>query len=502
MEEIIKKRNYRQEKRKPQLIDSMSFGKVPPQAKELEGAVLGAIMLDKRAFDLVVEILPEEAFYLENHQRVFIAMKALAQKNMPIDLLTVVEELRFREELDLVGGPFFVTKLTDHVVSSANIETHSRIILQKFIQREIIRVGGEMVQEAYQDSADVFELLDAVESNVFGLTLNYIKNDYKHISSGMTKVMERIEHLKLLDETVTGIYSGYKELDSITRGWQNNDLIILAARPSVGKTSFSLNLARNAALHPTKPTAVGFFSLEMSTEQLITRMLSAQSNVWLKSIKTGRLDDYQTKKLYEKGVDPLSQAPIYIDDTAALTMFELRAKARRMVNKHNVGLIIIDYLQLMSGPDKRNGNREQEISKISRDLKGLAKNLKVPIIALSQLSREVEKRGKGQKMPILADLRESGAIEQDADIVMFLYRPPQDEVKEDADLANKGMLNIAKHRDGELGEILFDVDNSVQVWKEHSTDPFASVPSNFIPIKNLKPVKSFYETDNGEDLPF
>lgn len=501
--EIIKQKDYRVQRKKPAL-DLVNFGKVPPQAKELEGAVLGAIMLDKRAFDVVSDILPEEAFYVEAHQKVFAAMKALAQKNMPIDLLTVVEELKFREDLDSIGGPFFLTQLQKDVYSSANIEIHGRIILQKFIQREIIRVGGEMIQEAYEDSADVFELLDAVESNVFGLTLNYLKNDYKHIASGMAKVMERIEHLKTLDESVTGVPTGYQELDSITRGWQDTDLIILAARPSVGKTAFSLNLARNAAMHPHKPTAVGFFSLEMSTEQLITRILSAQSNIWLKSIKTGKLDDSQTKILYDKGVNPLSQAPIFIDDTAALTMFELRAKARRMVNKHHVRLIIIDYLQLMSGDGNKNGNREQEISKISRDLKKLAKNLKVPIIALSQLSREVEKRGKGQKMPILADLRESGAIEQDADMVMFLYRPPQDEVKENIELANKGLLNIAKHRDGELGEVVFEVDNSVQIWKGKTEESFSPLPSNFIPVKNIpSPSKSYYETEGDEeDVPF
>lgn len=498
--EITKQKNYRTEKRRSLDLNTSAFGKVPPQAKELEGAILGAIMLDKRAFDLVAEILPEEAFYLEAHQNIFGTMKGLAQKNMPIDELTVVEELRRNEKLDLIGGPMKIVNLTKDVFSSANIETHARIILQKFIQREVIRVGSEMVQEAYEDSTDVFELLDTIESNVFGLTLNYLKNDYKHISSGMAKVIERIEHLKAMDETVTGVPTGYKGLDSITRGWQKTDLIILAARPSVGKTAFSLNLARNAALHPTKPTAVGFFSLEMSTEQLITRILSAQSNIWLKSIKTGRLDDSQTKTLYDKGVDPLSHAPIYIDDTAALNMFELRAKARRMVNKHDVGLIIIDYLQLMTGDGNKNGNREQEISKISRELKKLSKNLQVPIIALSQLSREVEKRGKGEKMPKLSDLRESGAIEQDADLVMFLYRPPYDEVKEDGDLANKGLLNIAKHRDGELGEIAFEVNNSVQVWKE-KTDS-SPLPSNWIQVNNLPAAKNFYDNEPDEDAPF
>ena len=301
-----------------------------------------------------------------------------------------------------------------------------------------------------------------------------------------------------MDETITGVPSGYSSLDNITHGWQNSNLIILAARPSVGKTSFALNLARNAALHPAKPIPVGFFSLEMSTGQLVQRLLSAQSNIWLKSIKTGRLDDSQTENLYKKGVNPLSCSPIYIDDTPALNIFELRAKARRMKNKHKVGLIFIDYLQLMSGTgEHRNGNREQEISRISRDLKGLAKSLDIPIIALSQLSREVEKRGKG-KMPVLSDLRESGAIEQDADMVMFLYRPGKEEVKEDAELANKGLLNIAKHRDGEADmDVIFEVNNSVQIWKEKAD--YTPLPSNWKPVA---PVNNFYETDKEEENPF
>lgn len=493
------KKDFGKDRKRKSGMEIMNIGgKIPPQAKDLERAVLGAIMLDKRAFDIVAEILPYDAFYIEAHQRIFGAMQGLQQKNSPIDLLTVVEELKFREELELIGGPHFLMILTKDIQSAANIETHARIILQKFIQREIIRVGSEMVSDAYEDSADVFELLDTVETNVFGLTLNYLKNDYKHISSSMANVMNRIEFLKTQDSSLTGIPSGYKTLDSITNGWQNTNLIIIAARPSVGKTAFALNLARNAALHREKPTAVGFFSLEMSAEQLDQRFLSAQSGVYLKNIKNGRLDDSESKVLYEKGVNPLSVAPIYIDDSGSLNVFELRAKARRMKSKHKVELIIIDYLQLMSGTgENRNGNREQEISKISRELKKLAKNLNIPIIALSQLSREVEKRGKGQKMPVLSDLRESGAIEQDADMVMFLYRPPKEEVAEDSELDNKGMASIAKHRDGELGEIAFEVNNSVQTWTEYDSDRV--MPSNWKPVASIPVPVNHYEVD---DMPF
>lgn len=405
-------------------MSTMVYGKVPPQAKDLEEAVLGAIMLEKGALDAVIEILKPECFYVESHQRLYRAMQALAQKSQPIDILTVVEELKLREELDIVGGPYYVTKLTNAVVSSANIESHSRIILQKFIQRELIRISGEIIGDAYEDSTDVFDLLDDAESKLFEITNNHLRKNFDSIDTVLVKTIQRIEDLRHKNEDISGVPSGFKTLDRITYGWQPTDLIILAARPSVGKTAFALNLARSAALHAVKPTPVAFFSLEMSAGQLVQRILSAESEIWLEKISRGKLEEHEMKQLYAKGIQRLATAPIYIDDTAALNIFELRAKCRRLKSKHNVGLIIIDYLQLMSGTgENRNGNREQEISRISRDLKGLAKELQVPIIALSQLSRAVESRKEGNKMPQLSDLRESGAIEQDADMVMFLYRP-------------------------------------------------------------------------------
>ncbi|MDP4215435.1 MAG: replicative DNA helicase, partial [Bacteroidota bacterium] len=394
-------------------LSTMVYGKVPPQAKELEDAVLGAIMLEKSAFDTVVEILKPECFYMESHQRIFRAMQGLAQKSQPIDILTVVEELKTREELEMVGGPYYVTRLTNAVVSSANIETHSRIILQKFIQRELIRVSGEIIGDAYEDSTDVFDLLDDAESKLFEITNNHLRKNFDTIDTVLVKTIQRIEDLRHKQEDITGVPSGFASLDRITYGWQSTDLIILAARPSVGKTAFALNLARNAALHPSKPTPVAFFSLEMSSAQLVQRILSAESEILMEKIARGKLEEHEMKQLYKKGIDRLAKAPIFIDDTPALNIFELRAKCRRLKNKHNVGCIIIDYLQLMSGAgENRNGNREQEISRISRDLKGLAKELQVPIIALSQLSRAVESRKEGEKIPQLSDLRESGAIEQ------------------------------------------------------------------------------------------
>ncbi|MDB5222671.1 MAG: dnaB [Chitinophagaceae bacterium] len=482
-------------------LGTMMYGKVPPQAKELEEAVLGAIMLEKSAFDTVVEILKPECFYVESNQRIYRAMQGLQQKNLPIDLLTVVEELKFREELDVVGGPYYVSKLTNAVVSSANIEAHSRIILQKFIQRELIRISGEIIGDAYEDSTDVFELLDEAESKLFEITNNHLRKDYASIDTVLVKTIQRIEDLRTRQDEISGVPTGFHLLDRLTYGWQPTDLIILAARPSVGKTAFALNLARNAALHPTKPTAVGFFSLEMSAGQLVQRILSAESEIWLEKIARGRLEEHEMKQLYKKGIERLASAPIHIDDTAALNIFELRAKCRRLKNKHNVGLIIIDYLQLMSGTsENRNSNREQEISRISRDLKGLAKELNIPILALSQLSREVEKRGakEGQKIPQLSDLRESGAIEQDADMVMFLYRPEYyDITANEMGESNKGEthVRIAKHRNGQLDTIKLKALLHIQKFiEEDGTDTSGQLPAggSWKPVSDVDGGAKFY----------
>ena len=449
-------------------LSTMSFGKVPPQARELEEAVLGAIMLEKGAFDTVSEILLPECFYVEAHEHIFRCMMSLEQKSQPIDILTVVEELRFKELLEAVGGPYFVTKLTNSVVSTANIDAHARIILQKFIQRELIRISGEIIGEAYEDSTDVFDLLNTTEEKIFNVTKNFLKQDYKEMPTALAQAVTRIDNLRTQTEDISGVPSGFNSLDRITYGWQPTDLIILAARPSVGKTAFALNLARNAALHPTKPTPIGFFSLEMSAAQLVQRILSAESEIPLEKISRGKMEDYEYQQLHTKGIKRLETAPIYIDDTAALNIFEFRAKARRLVNKHGVGLIIIDYLQLMSGSGDRNTNREQEISTISRNLKALAKELNIPIIALSQLSRAVETR-KESKIPQLSDLRESGAIEQDADMVMFIYRPEYYEVNSNEHgESTKGEthIRIAKHRNGSLENIVLQAHLHIQRFEE------------------------------------
>ena len=336
----------------------------------------------------------------------------------------------------------------------------------------MIRISGEIIGDAYEDSTDVFDLLDDSETKMFNITNNYLKKNFEDIGSVLANTINKIDALRTKTDEISGVPSGFSNLDRITYGWQPTDLIILAARPAVGKTAFALNLARNAALHPTKPIGVGFFSLEMSASQLVTRILSAESEILLEKISRGKLEDHEYAQLHAKGIKRLETAPLYIDDTAALNIFEFRAKARRLVNKHHVGLIIIDYLQLMSGSNDKGGNREQEISSISRNLKALAKELSVPIIALSQLSRAVETR-KESKMPQLSDLRESGAIEQDADMVMFIYRPEYYQITQDDqgnDYRGLAQIIIAKHRNGSLEDVNLRFINENAKFTDYYTE--------------------------------
>ncbi|MEN9950488.1 MAG: replicative helicase [Bacteroidota bacterium] len=477
MESTNLSRDRRNKRKGNTEFNAMAYGKVPPQSRELEEAVLGAVMLERAAFDTVINILKPECFYVEAHQQIFRAIVRLNADSKPIDLLTVVEELKAMEMLETVGGPYYISKLTNAVVSAANIEAHARIVQEKFIQRELIRISSEIITEAYDDSTDVFDLLDSAEQKLFSIANDQLKKEFDTLGKSVMDTLNRIDEMRARNEDITGVPSGFPTLDKTTYGWQKSDLIILAARPSVGKTAFALNLARNAAMHPTKPTAVAVFSLEMSSSQLVQRILSAESEIWLEKISRGRMEDHEMQQLYKKGIEPLANAKMFIDDSAALNIFELRAKCRRLKSLHDVGLIIIDYLQLMSGSsDNRNSNREQEISTISRNLKQLAKELQVPIIALSQLSREVEKRKDSQKVPQLSDLRESGAIEQDADMVMFLYRPDYyDITTNDMGEDTKGdvYVKIAKHRNGSLENIKLKAKLYIQKFEEHeSLDPF------------------------------
>lgn len=470
------------------------FARVPPQAKELEEAVIGAILLEKSCYDIVSGILHADCFYVEAHQIIFQAIEGLNMKTIPVDILTVVEELKQREQLDMVGGPYYVTKLTNSVVSTANIEAHARIVLQKFIQRELIRISMEIIGEAYEDSADAFELQDDAETRILLLSERTTRKDYVSAGQAVVKVVERVDRLRFSDGKLTGVPTGYPSLDRVTYGWQEQDLIILAARPSVGKTAYALNLARNAALHPVNPVPVGFFSLEMSTGQLMMRTIAIESGIGLESISRGRMTENDYTIFMGKGVRKMETAPIYIDDTAAINLNQFRSKARRMVNKHGVGMIIIDYLQLMSG-DKNRGNREQEISAISRGLKATAKELNIPIIALSQLSRHLETRSKGDQRPRLSDLRESGAIEQDADMVMFLYRPEYhgDNTNDQGEsTSGETELLIAKHRNGVLATLKFQANLSIQKFEELDQP---GIGGNWKPIRN--PSEAGKQFDEG-----
>ncbi|XP_075704335.1 replicative DNA helicase DnaB-like [Rhinoderma darwinii] len=440
-------------------------------------------MSERRATEIGLEYLREECFYVQTHSVIFKAMMALTNTKQPIDLYTVGNELKAMEELDNIGGIYFLSQLTGKIASTAHTEAWVKIILEKYIQRELIRISSEIIQDSYDPSANVFDLMNDAESKLFSITNNFIKKNYQKISEGLVGVVNRILEMQNQKSEISGLYTGFRALDNITNGWQKTDLIILAARPGLGKTAFALNLARNTATHKIKPTPVAFFSLEMSTGQLIERLLSAESGIRLEQIKKGRLTENEMQRLNTKGIMPLSEAPIYIDDTSALNIFELRSKAKKLVANHNVGLIIIDYLQIMSGGgENRTFNREQEISKISRELKSLAKELDIPIIALSQLNRNTEGRSKDgvSKRPMLSDLRESGAIEQDADMVVLLYRDDYYGIENNELGENiKGLVeaNIAKHRNGELGTLklraMLDIQR-FEDWDEQNIHSFNS----------------------------
>lgn len=433
-------------------LSTMIYGKVPPQARDIEGAILGALMIDQGAFEKVSGILTPECFYVEAHGRIFQAIERLAAKFQPVDIHTVTEELMIVEDLEMIGGPYYLTGLTNSVVSSGNIETHARIILEKYIKRKIIETAGILISDGYEDSTDAFDLLDEGEKTLTEVRNLIKKRNYIPLDAAMIEAYQHIEILRRREDHLTGVTSGFKELDMITCGWQATDLIILAARPSVGKTALALSLARNAKV------PVGFFSLEMSYRQLVTRLFSSESDIPMWLIRNAKLADDQMKTLYEKGIQPLSKEKIFLDDTASLKISDLKSKARRMVKKDGVKIIMIDYLQLIT-VGQRFDRKDLEIGHISSQLKGLAKELQIPVICLSQLSRDVEKRG--DKEPVLSDLRESGAIEQDADIVMFLWRPDV----EDPTLTDMINLKIEKNRNGSLESFLGKFKKETQKWE-------------------------------------
>ncbi|MDR1331795.1 MAG: replicative DNA helicase [Tannerella sp.] len=470
-------------RKSPVVVQVSDVGRLQPQARELEEAVLGAIMLEKDAYFVVSEILKPESFYEKIHELIYQAIVDLAISQMPIDMLTVVEQLRKNGELEAVGGPFYISQLTGKVASTAHLEYHARIIAQKFLARELIRYTGMIQGKAFDETTDVEELMQEAEGELFRISQRNIKNEAIQINPIIKQSIDLIQKAYARKgEGLSGLSSGFTELDKITSGWQNSDLIIIAARPAMGKTAFVLSMAKNMAVNFKTPVAM--FSLEMSNVQLVNRLIVNVTEIPATKIKNGQLDNYEWEQLDFK-IKDLYDAQIYVDDTPSLSIFELRTKARRLVREHGVKCILIDYLQLMNASGMYFGNREQEVSIISRSLKGLAKELNIPIIALSQLNRGIENRvnqagqkGEG-KRPQLADLRESGAIEQDADMVCFIHRPEYYKIYED-DKGNSliGMAEIivAKHRNGATGDVFLR---------------FRSEHAKFLNLEDDQPVREF-----------
>ncbi len=436
------------------LSEAPIVGTVPPQAVELEEAVLGALMLERDSIIAVQEYITADTFYTEEHRIIYKAIETLSAELKPIDLYTVTEQLKVRKELKKVGGAAYLAQLTQKVGSAANVEFHAKIIAQKYVQRELIRSATEIQRRSYDEDQDVTDLIGFAEGEIFKVAEGHVKRSVQNAKDILAKALAQIEEASKNTSAFNGVQSGFMALDRVTMGWQPSDLIIIAARPSMGKTAFVLSMARNMAIEYQQPVA--FFSLEMSAVQLMMRLIVAETGLYSNDIKSGRLTPEQWRHL-ESATKPLGTAPLFIDDTPALSVFEFRSKARRLKIHNDIKIIVIDYLQLMTGSQdtKGSGNREQEVAFISRTLKAIAKELNVPMIALSQLSRATEQRG-GSKRPQLSDLRESGAIEQDADIVAFIHRPEYYGMNTDENgLPTAGLAEIilAKHRNGAVCDV-------------------------------------------------
>jgi len=432
-------------KAKPQAKEKIITDRMPPQAIEEEMAVLGSMLISREAVNKCVELLDETAFYKHAHQKIFEAALLLYEKDVEIDYLTVSDQLDKMGVLEEVGGAYYITQLTNAIPSAASVEHYARIVLEKSLLRKLIEVCDEVTGEAYDGRDSAVDMIDEAERKIFSLSEKKLRRGFTPINPILTETFDIIDDYHKRAGSVTGVATGFEELDKMTAGLQRSDLIIVAGRPSMGKTAFCLNIARNAAVDHGVP--VGVFSLEMSNTQLAMRMLCAEAKVDAHKVRTGRLPNQDWPKL-SLGVGKLAEAPIYIDDSAALSVMEIRAKARRLKSEHDLGMVIVDYLQLAKAPGSAE-SRQIEISAISQALKALAKELDVPVVALSQLSRAVESRG-GDRRPILSDLRESGAIEQDADVVMFIYRPEVYGPVEEEGIAE---IIIAKQRNGPTGTV-------------------------------------------------
>lgn len=423
----------------------LEAGKVPPQALDVEEAVLGAMMIEPNCVPDVLESLIPGCFYKEAHRKIFAAISALAKDHEPVDIYTVAEALKRTGDLEEIGGPYYLSLLSSKVGAAAHVDYHVKILLQKYIQRELITISAEVQRDSFDDSIPVDDLLNNAQQKLFDLSERNMKRETLPVQDVLKDTVAEIEANQDRTDGLSGVPSGFTGIDKVTLGWQESDLVIIAARPSMGKTAFVLTMARNMAVDHHIPVA--FFSLEMSSKQLVKRLLVSETGLSSEKIRGGkRLQDYELVQLHER-IKDLAAAPLFIDDTPSISIYELRSKVRRLVRNAGVKLIIIDYLQLMTGPPELRGMREQEVSNISRSLKAIAKEMSIPVIALSQLSRDVEKRG-GNKIPQLSDLRESGAIEQDADIVMFIHRPDYYGTEEEGAVPGQAQIIIAKHRNG------------------------------------------------------
>ena len=444
------------EKKKPQQIDN-AYAHIQPQATEIERIVLGSLMIDKDAFSMVSEILKPETFYEPRNQKVYQAIQTLSMEDHPVDIMTVTEELKKEGTINDVGGPGYILELSSRVASSAHIEYHAKILAQKFLARQLISFSSVIETKAFDETVDVDELMQEAEGSLFEISQKNMRQDYTHINPVVKDAVSILQKAAANKAGLTGLSTGYTKLDDYTSGWQPSDLVIIAGRPAMGKTSFALSLAKNIAVDLQEPIA--FFSLEMSNVQLVNRLISNVCEISGKKILNGQLDDEEWSRL-DKSISALQNAPIYIDDTPGMSIFELRTKARRLVREKGVKIIMIDYLQLMNASGARFGSRQEEVSTISRSLKGLAKELNIPVLALSQLNPTVENRdGLEGKRPQLSDLRESGAIEQDADMVLFVHRPEYYRLFQDEkgnDLRGKAQIIIAKHRKGSTGDVLLN----------------------------------------------
>lgn len=444
------------ENKKPRKVNNNSIH-MQPQAVDIEKMVLGALMVDKDAFSIVSEILHPETFYEPRSQKIYKAIQTLSLNEDPVDIMTVVEELKREGTLDDIGGAGYILELSERVASSAHIEYHAKILAQKYLARQLISFASVIETKAFDETVDVDELMQEAEGSLFELSQKNMRQDYTQIDPVVKQAVEILQKAAANKGGLTGIPTGYAKLDDYTSGWQRSDLVIIAGRPAMGKTSFALSLAKNIAVDYDTPIA--FFSLEMNNVQLVNRLISNVCEIEGKKILNGQLDDEEWKRL-DKNVRKLQAAPIYIDDTPGMSIFELRTKARRLVREKGVQVIMIDYLQLMNANGARFGSRQEEVSTISRSLKGLAKELDIPVLALSQLNRTVEGReGIDGKRPQLSDLRESGAIEQDADMVLFVHRPEYYRIFTDEkgnDLHGKAQIIIAKHRKGGTGDVLLN----------------------------------------------